>query len=57
MFWESDGMLLINGKIMTMENVIIESGFVQIENGKITAVGSMEQAPQEEEIIDLELSI
>lgn len=47
-------MLLINGKIMTMENAIIESGFVQIENGKITAVGSMEQAPQEEEIIDLQ---
>ena len=47
-------MLLINGKIMTMENAIIESGFIQIENGKITAVGSMEQAPQEEEIIDLQ---
>ena len=38
MFWESDGMLLINGKIITMENAIIESGFIQIENGKITAV-------------------
>ena len=47
-------MLLINGKIITMENAIIESGFIQIENGKITAVGSMEQAPQEEEIIDLQ---
>ena len=31
MFWESDGMLLINGKIMTMENAIIESGTTQLE--------------------------
>ena len=46
-------MLLINGKIMTMEGPVIEHGFVQILNDKITAVGVMEQAPQDEEIVDL----
>ncbi len=46
-------MLLINGTIMTMEGPVIERGFVQIQKDKIIAVGSMEQVPQDEEILDL----
>lgn len=48
-------MLITNAKIYTMEETgIIENGFVQVEGGKIFAVGPMSEAPQAdgEEIID-----
>ena len=43
-------MLIINGRIHPMEGAPIEDGFVQIENGKITAIGSMKDAPQAQEV-------
>lgn len=46
-------MLLINATIYTMEDAVIEHGYVQIKDGKISAVGSMERVPQDEEILDL----
>lgn len=39
-------MLICNGKIVPMEGEIIENGFVSFENGKITAIGSMENRPE-----------
>lgn len=38
-------MLICNGKIVPMEGEIIENGFISWENGKITAIGSMKNAP------------
>lgn len=54
-------MLIINAKIITMSDDlagdgIIENGFIKIENGKISDIGSMEDAPLpslDDEIIDL----
>ena len=39
-------MLICNGKILPMEGEIIENGFLSWENGKITAIGSMKNAPE-----------
>lgn len=36
-------MRIINGIVCTMEGATIENGFVEIENGKISALGGMEQ--------------
>lgn len=36
---------IIHGKIMTMAGRDYEDGFVQIENGKISAIGSMAECP------------
>lgn len=47
-------MLLINAKIMTMEDVVIDCGYVQIKDDKITAVGDMSSAPQDKEVLDLQ---
>lgn len=47
-------MLLINARIFTMEDTIIDCGYIQIRDGKIAAVGFMEQAPSDEEILDLQ---
>ncbi|HBI63799.1 MAG TPA: amidohydrolase [Clostridiales bacterium] len=41
-------MIICNGKIVPMEGEIIENGFLAWENGKITAVGSMENLPRGE---------
>ena len=46
-------MLLINAKIMTMETTVIDCGYIQIKEDKIIAVGDMNSAPQDEEILDL----
>ena len=46
-------MLLINARIFTMEDAIIDCGYIQIKDGKIAAVGFMEQAPSDEEILNL----
>ncbi len=46
-------MLLINAKIVTIEGNPIEKGYILIKDGKIAALGSMETAPQSEEVIDL----
>lgn len=46
-------MLLINARIFTMEDGIIDHGYIQIKEGKIAAVGSMEQLPSDESILDL----
>lgn len=34
-------MRIINGKLLTMEDIYFENGFVEFENGKITAFGDM----------------
>ena len=47
-------MLLINAKIMTMEAAVIDCGYIQIKEDKIIAVGDMNSAPQDEEILDLQ---
>ena len=47
-------MLLINAKIMTMEEAVIDCGYIQIKEDKIIAVGDMNSAPQDEEILDLQ---
>ncbi|MBQ8599186.1 MAG: amidohydrolase [Oscillospiraceae bacterium] len=36
-----------------MEDAIIDCGYIQIKDGKIAAVGFMEQAPSDEEILNL----
>lgn len=46
-------MTIINAKIFTMCSDVIENGYVSYENGKITAVGTMEQFSGQGEIIDL----
>lgn len=50
-------MLIINGKIFTMENAIIEKGFVRINGKLIEEVGEMSQLKpksQKEEILDVQ---
>lgn len=49
-------MLIINGKIVTMEAQDYESGFVRINGKKIDAVGDMSACPQadeDEEVLDV----
>lgn len=38
-------MLIVNGVVLTMEGSPIENGYVAFENGKITSVGAMPDAP------------
>lgn len=38
-------MRIINGKVLTMEGVTFENGYVEFENGVITALGEMQNAP------------
>lgn len=40
-------MLIKNGKIFTMAGVTYENGYVYVENGKIAAVGDMQEIPKE----------
>lgn len=47
-------MLIQNGKILTMEDSVIENGYVHIQNGIIQAVGEMSCAPQDKETLDAE---
>ena len=47
-------MLLINAKIFTMEDAVIDCGYIQIRDDKIIAVGEMKDAPQDEQILDLQ---
>lgn len=39
-------MRIINGKLLTMEGEIFENGYVDFENGKITAFGDAASAPE-----------
>lgn len=45
-------MLIINAHILPMEGQDIEKGYLHIENGKIRALGPMEEAPQDAEVYD-----
>ena len=47
-------MLLINAKIMTMEDAVIDCGYIQIKDDKIIAVGDMNSAPQDDNVRDLQ---
>lgn len=47
-------MLLINAKIMTMEDAVIDCGYIQIKDDKITAVGDMNSVPQDDNVLDLQ---
>ena len=46
-------MLIINAHILPMEGQDIENGYLHIENGKIRALGPMEEAPQDAEVYDV----
>lgn len=46
-------MLLINAKIMTMEDAVIDCGYIQIKDDKIIAVGDMSSVPQDDNVLDL----
>jgi len=46
-------MIILNAKIITMEGSVYENGFLSAENGVITAIGPMEEAPPAgQEVID-----
>lgn len=45
-------MLIVNAKIKTAETVDYENGFIQVENGKIIAVGDQKNAPEDQNRID-----
>lgn len=45
-------MLIIHAKILPVEGAEIENGFIQIENGRIAAMGAMENAPADAEVFD-----
>ena len=47
-------MLLINAKIMTMEDAVIDCGYIQIKDDKIIAVGDMNSVPQDVNVLDLQ---
>ena len=48
-------MRIINGKLLTMEGEVFENGYVDFENGKITAFGDASAAPAYDgEVIDAE---
>ena len=48
-------MRIINGKLLTMEGEVFENGYVDFENGKITAFGDASAAPEYNgEVIDAE---
>lgn len=41
-------MILCNAKIVPMEGEIIENGYISVENGKISGMGSMKNVPEGE---------
>ena len=43
---------IINGKLLTITNGVIENGTILVENGKITAVGADVQVPAGADVID-----
>ena len=46
-------MLIKNGVVHTMEGAVIPNGYVLFREGKILAVGAMEQCPAEDsEVLD-----
>ncbi|MEG2597359.1 MAG: amidohydrolase, partial [Oscillospiraceae bacterium] len=45
-------MLIINANIKTMEENDYKNGYIQVLDGKIAAVGNMENVPSDEEIYD-----
>ncbi len=45
-------MLISNARILPMEGQEIENGYLQIEGGKIRALGPMEEAPREDEVFN-----
>lgn len=45
-------MLIVNAHLLPMEGEPVENGYLQVENGKIKALGSMAEAPADEEQID-----
>lgn len=47
-------MLLIHGNILTMEDMNYPDGFLQIEDGKIKAIGPMSEVPADETVVDLD---
>lgn len=50
-------MLIVNGRIVTMEDEVWSDGYVRISDKKITEIGPMEKCPsvgQEEQVLDVE---
>ena len=47
-------MIFFNANLMPMESEYIHRGWMQVEDGKITAIGAMNTMPAAEETIDLE---
>ena len=47
-------MIIKNAKIITMEAVDYENGFLQIEEGLIKAIGGMENCPDDTDVVDAE---
>ncbi len=47
-------MLIINGVVHPMDGPVLPRGYVAFSEGKITGVGPMEEAPQGEEILDVQ---
>lgn len=45
-------MLITHAHLLPMEGAPVEDGYLQIENGKIRAIGAMEQAPQDDVLYD-----
>jgi imidazolonepropionase-like amidohydrolase len=54
---EQINMLIVNGKIYTMESSPIECGYIQVKGNKIASLGSMSELPEDlhhENIIDVD---
>lgn len=45
-------MLIIHAKVLPVEGEEIENGFIQIKDGRIAAMGPMENAPEDAEVFD-----
>lgn len=45
-------MLIVNAHLLPMEGAAIERGFLQFSEGKIRALGPMDQAPEEDAVFD-----
>jgi len=45
-------MLIINAKIITMDNKDYENGYILINNGKIIEIGEMHSAPKDNDVYD-----
>ncbi len=46
-------MIICNGKIVPIEGEIIENGYISWENGKITAIGSIDSLPTDGDYLDV----